>query len=103
MLFNYLTVLFLLDLVISYTFTFLSYVSIVKRCTHNAPRADVVVHLSTRLSVPDTNIENGGGLAADQTDCSMPCSGNSEEICGAGDRLSVYPSVGAPAVDKKDT
>ena len=27
---------------------------------------------------------------APETDCSMPCDGNSTEICGAGNRLSVY-------------
>lgn len=33
---------------------------------------------------------NGGVLATSPADCNMPCSGNSSEICGAGNRLSVY-------------
>ena len=30
-----------------------------------------------------------------EADCKMVCSGNATEICGAGDRLSVYQAVGA--------
>ena len=32
----------------------------------------------------------GGTLASSDTDCNMPCGGNSKEICGAGNRLSTY-------------
>lgn len=41
------------------------------------------------------NIINGG---ADTTasDCSFPCTGNSEEVCGAGNRLSMYWSGATP-------
>ena len=38
----------------------------------------------------DNQIENSGTLAIAQTDCNLPCSGNSAETCGAGDRLNVY-------------
>ncbi|ESZ98504.1 hypothetical protein SBOR_1166 [Sclerotinia borealis F-4128] len=38
----------------------------------------------------DNFIENGGALATSPADCNMPCSGNSSETCGAGNRLSVY-------------
>ncbi|MCJ1393673.1 hypothetical protein MMC18_006549 [Xylographa bjoerkii] len=31
-----------------------------------------------------------------ETDCNMVCSGNGSEICGAGNRLSVYQAGGAP-------
>jgi hypothetical protein len=31
-------------------------------------------------------------LAAPESDCSMPCAGNSSQACGNGDRLSVYTS-----------
>ncbi|MCJ1284401.1 hypothetical protein MMC26_003733 [Xylographa opegraphella] len=31
-----------------------------------------------------------------ETDCNMVCSGNGTEICGAGNRLSVYQADGAP-------
>jgi hypothetical protein len=31
-----------------------------------------------------------GGVEADTGDCDMACSGDSNEICGAGNRLSVY-------------
>jgi hypothetical protein len=34
-------------------------------------------------------------LAAPDSDCSMPCAGNSSQICGNGDRLSVYTSDSA--------
>jgi WSC domain len=33
---------------------------------------------------------NGATLAPADTDCSMPCSGNSKEFCGAGNRMSIY-------------
>ncbi|KAF7933528.1 uncharacterized protein EAE98_003237 [Botrytis deweyae] len=38
----------------------------------------------------DNFVGNGGVLATSPADCNMPCSGNSSEICGAGNRLSVY-------------
>lgn len=38
----------------------------------------------------DNQIENSGTLAIAQTDCDLPCSGNSAETCGAGDRLNIY-------------
>jgi len=44
----------------------------------------------------DNVIQNRGELAIAQTDCNMPCSGNSEQICGAGNRLSLF-SLGTPA------
>jgi hypothetical protein len=31
-------------------------------------------------------------LTAPDSDCSMPCAGNSSQVCGNGDRLSVYTS-----------
>jgi hypothetical protein len=31
-----------------------------------------------------------GAALVDSSECSMTCGGNSEELCGAGDRLSVY-------------
>ena len=48
-------------------------------------------------------IINGGVLAAAQTDCSSPCGGNSAEMCGAGNRMSIYntgtlQTYGIPAV-----
>ena len=30
------------------------------------------------------------------TDCSMVCSGNGSEVCGAGNRLSLYEAIGGP-------
>lgn len=48
---------------------------------------------------------NGGALAPSDSQCNMPCSGNSNEMCGAGNRMSIY-SKGAlqvyqpPAVQK---
>lgn len=39
----------------------------------------------------DTTLHNGGGPAADgNTGCNMACQGNSAEICGGSNRLSVY-------------
>jgi hypothetical protein len=38
----------------------------------------------------DNAIYNGGVLATNQADCNMACAGNPAEICGAGNRLSVY-------------
>ncbi|KAM7198966.1 WSC domain containing protein [Rhypophila sp. PSN 637] len=35
-------------------------------------------------------VASGGQLAPSITECNMPCAGNSTEICGAGNRLSVY-------------
>jgi hypothetical protein len=40
----------------------------------------------------DNFIRNGATLAAN-TDCSMTCSGNSSEFCGAGNRLSIYSNA----------
>ena len=45
----------------------------------------------------DNFIENGGVLAAADTDCNTACSGDSSEICGGGNRLSIY-STGTPSV-----
>ena len=45
----------------------------------------------------DNFIQEGGALAVAQADCNIPCSGNSAQICGAGNRLSIY-SVGKPVV-----
>jgi hypothetical protein len=45
----------------------------------------------------DNAIYNGGALAPEQTDCDDACSGDSNEICGGGDRLTVY-SIGTPQV-----
>jgi len=42
----------------------------------------------------DTAIRNGGALAPDgNTYCNMACNGNAAEICGGGDRLSMYAYV----------
>ena len=35
-------------------------------------------------------IYNGGTLASSNSDCNMACGGNASEMCGAGNRLSVY-------------
>jgi len=35
-----------------------------------------------------------GATLAANSDCSMTCAGNSAELCGAGDRLSVYQLAG---------
>ncbi|GIZ37716.1 hypothetical protein CKM354_000115300 [Cercospora kikuchii] len=32
------------------------------------------------------------GVKADNSDCNMPCNGNSSEFCGAGNRLNLYSS-----------
>ena len=36
------------------------------------------------------NLFNSGSAAAPATDCSFPCGGDGKELCGAGNRLSVY-------------
>jgi hypothetical protein len=36
------------------------------------------------------NQRSPSSTSAQESDCNMACSGNSQEICGAGDRLSVY-------------
>jgi WSC domain len=51
----------------------------------------------------DDFIVNSGALSADQSDCNMPCGGNANEMCGAGNRMSIYntgtiKTVAAPAV-----
>jgi hypothetical protein len=38
------------------------------------------------------NTLNAGSVAAPATDCNFPCAGNGGELCGAGNRLSVYTS-----------
>ncbi|KAL2271185.1 hypothetical protein VTJ83DRAFT_556 [Remersonia thermophila] len=42
------------------------------------------------------NSFNAGSVLAPASDCSMVCSGNSANYCGAGNRLSVYARDGAP-------
>jgi WSC domain len=44
-----------------------------------------------------TSIINGGVKASSDSDCAMKCSGQSEEICGGPDRMSIY-SAGTPQV-----
>ena len=50
----------------------------------------------------DTEIVNEGALAQNQGDCSTPCPGNANEMCGAGNRLNVFNTgtltvAGSPA------
>jgi hypothetical protein len=42
-------------------------------------------------------IYDGGALSPTQGDCNMPCGGNAAEICGAGNRMSLY-SIGTPQI-----
>ena len=39
------------------------------------------------------DLQNGAVISPNQADCNMPCSGNGSEICGAGDRLTIYSSL----------
>lgn len=59
---------------------------------------------STQCSCGDF-IAAGGTLAPADTDCNMACGGNSKEMCGAGNRMSLYAigtvaSYGPPAPQK---
>ncbi|KAF8860303.1 copper radical oxidase [Acephala macrosclerotiorum] len=45
----------------------------------------------------DNFLYNGATLALNQADCNMPCGGNPNEFCGAGNRISVF-SIGVPKV-----
>ena len=45
----------------------------------------------------DNFVYNGAVLATNQADCDMPCPGAPAEMCGAGNRLSIY-SIGTPTV-----
>jgi hypothetical protein len=49
----------------------------------------------------DNFVYNGAAPTA-ETDCNMPCSGNSKEMCGAGNRLSLY-NIGNLTVYKAPT
>jgi hypothetical protein len=54
----------------------------------------------------DDFIRNGGQLTSN-SDCNMPCGGDSAEFCGAGNRLSIYSNATLqiyqpPAVQKTD-
>jgi hypothetical protein len=42
------------------------------------------------------NVLAPGATAAPDTDCSMTCSGNSTELCGGSNRISVYGNGGVP-------
>jgi hypothetical protein len=42
-------------------------------------------------------VVNGGVLATLQSDCDMPCGGDENEVCGAGQRMSIY-SEGPPTI-----
>ena len=37
-----------------------------------------------------------GGAETTSSDCSFPCTGDATEVCGAGNRLSMYYSGGTP-------
>jgi hypothetical protein len=54
------------------------------------------------LSDCDTQIRNGAVLAIDPTTCNMACNGNSSEICGGGNRLSLY-KFGANSVSSSSS
>lgn len=45
----------------------------------------------------DNAIYNGGVLAANQADCNDPCTGNANEMCGGGGRMSLF-SIGTPII-----
>jgi WSC domain len=53
----------------------------------------------------DSKFENGGGPAPDgSTGCNMACNGNSQEICGGSNRLTVYQySNGPPSTSSVST
>jgi len=42
------------------------------------------------------NVISNGGTTASDSDCSFPCTGNANEICGAGSRLNLYKSSAMP-------
>lgn len=39
------------------------------------------------------NVQDAKSVSASATDCNMPCSGDSTQTCGAGQRLSLYKTV----------
>ncbi|KAJ3128526.1 hypothetical protein HK098_004156 [Nowakowskiella sp. JEL0407] len=43
----------------------------------------------------DNYLRNNQTIASSQLDCNMPCSGNSSQTCGAGNRLSMWSLNGA--------
>ncbi|KZM24763.1 uncharacterized protein EKO05_0003450 [Ascochyta rabiei] len=53
------------------------------------------------------NVQNANSISTTASDCNMPCNGDSTQTCGAGQRLSLYKTVGwsppiNPAVDGYD-
>jgi hypothetical protein len=53
------------------------------------------------------NVLRNGVTLAPESDCNMPCGGNSAEVCGAGDRLTVWSKgnltvVPIPVIEKTD-
>lgn len=45
----------------------------------------------------DSQLRNGGGPAPDgEARCTMPCTGNSQQICGGPDRLNLYQNTAVP-------
>lgn len=50
------------------------------------------------------NILTPGAVSADATDCSYPCAGNSDELCGGDWRLNLYEfSLDSPSVSTSTT
>jgi hypothetical protein len=43
------------------------------------------------------NVISNGATTASNSDCSFPCTGNANEICGAGNRLNLYWSGATPS------
>ncbi len=59
--------------------------------------------VSEACGAPGGAITEGGTLASADSQCNMACGGNSAEMCGAGNRMSIYAigtvkSYGPPAV-----
>jgi len=46
----------------------------------------------------DNYLRNGAELADSDDECNKPCAGDATEMCGAGNRLSVYSTISPPPV-----
>lgn len=49
------------------------------------------------------NALGAGSTSATETDCSMTCAHNSSEICGAGNRLTLYTLIGGVSLSSTST
>lgn len=67
------------------------------QCCETSPRINLRFQADLRIDCGDiANIPSVGAKLVEQSQCNVPCTGNSLYYCGAGDRLTYYEWTGNP-------